>query len=172
MLVQKYAKALLTALKNDDEIVEVYEALARISLVAKDPKFLLVVKSPSLTQEEKIEFLLELGESKNEHLKNFLKIVLENKREDLLKEIFQIVYQNVARHFNTYAGVVEGKVSQEVLEELEEKLSKKLNATIKLQLKEKDINGIKVYVDVLNVEVSIDENKIKNDLINQILKAI
>ena len=148
MLVQKYAKALLTALKNDDEIVEVYEALARISLVAKDPKFLLVVKSPSLTQEEKIEFLLELGESENEHLKNFLKIVLENKREDFLKEIFQIVYQNVARHFNTYAGVVEGKISQEVLEELEEKLSKKLNATIKLQLKEKDINGIKVFVDI------------------------
>jgi len=172
MLVQKYAKALLASLKNEDEIVEVYEGLARVSLVAKDPKFLLVVKSPLLTIDDKVNFLLEVSETKNEAYKNFLRIVLENKREDLFKEIFQIVYQMVARHFNTYAGVVEGKVSEDVLKELEEKLSKKLNATIKLQLKEKDINGIKVYVDVLNVEVAIDENRIKSDLVNQILKAI
>ena len=82
------------------------------------------------------------------------------------------MYEKVSNYFNTYAGVVEGKVSEATLKEIESKLSEKFNATIKLQLNEKDINGIKVFVDILNVEVALSEDKIKNDLINNILKAI
>jgi len=69
-------------------------------------------------------------------------------------------------------GVVEGKVNETTLKELEKKLSEKFNAIIKLHLKESELNGVKVFVDVLNVEVGLDENKIKRDLENQILKAI
>jgi F-type H+-transporting ATPase subunit delta len=43
---------------------------------------------------------------------------------------------------------------------------------IKLNLEKKDINGIKVFVDVLNVEAQVDENRIKQDIISNILKAI
>jgi F-type H+-transporting ATPase subunit delta len=52
MIVEKYVKALLEAL-NEDEIVEVYEAIAKLALVAKDPKFILLVKSPILSIDEK-----------------------------------------------------------------------------------------------------------------------
>jgi len=171
MVVEKYTKALLRAL-NKEEVVEVYEAIARVALVANEPKFILIVKSPVLTEEQKVEFLCEIAESKNKKLVNFFKILLENKRMDLIKEIHQSLYAKVAEMFNTYAGFVYGKVKNEILEELEEKLSKKFDATIKLQLKESDINGIKVFVDVLNVEVAISEDRIKQDLISQILKAI
>ena len=171
MVVEKYTKALLKALKKD-EVVEVYEAIARVALISNEPKFILFIKSPVLSEEEKIEFLCEIAESKNEKLVNFFKILLENKRMDLIREIHLSLYAKVAEMFNTYAGFVYGKVSDELLEELEEKLSKKFDATIKLQLKESDINGIKVFVDVLNVEVALSEDKIKQDLISQILKAI
>jgi len=171
MVVQKYTKALISALK-EDEIVEVYEAIAKLALVAKDPKFILLVKSPLLTVEEKVEILKKIAECDNQKFVNFITILLENKRIDLLKEIHQSLYEAVSRHFNTYAGVVEGKVSEDTLKSIEEKLSKEFDATIKLQLKEKEINGLKVYVDVLNVELSILEERIKKDLMSQILKAI
>ena len=171
MIVEKYVKALLAAL-NEDEIVEVYEAIARLALVAKDPKFILLVKSPLLTIDEKVEILKELAECNNPKFVNFMRILLENKRIDLLKEIYQSLYAAVSKHFNTYAGVVVGKISEDTLKSIEEKLSKEFDATIKLQLKEKEINGLKVYVDVLNVELSILEERIKKDLMSQILKAI
>ena len=171
MVVEKYTKALLKAL-NKDEVVEVYEAIARVALIANDPKFILLVKSPVLSEEEKLKILSDIAESKNEKLMNFFKILLENKRMDFIREIHLSLYAKVAQMFNTYAGFVYGKVNEKTLEELEEKLSKKFNATIKLQLKESDINGIKVFVDVLNVEVALSEDRIKQDLISQILKAI
>jgi F-type H+-transporting ATPase subunit delta len=171
MIVEKYVKALLAAL-NEDEIVEVYEAIAKLALVAKDPKFILLVKSPILSIDEKIEILKKLADCENPKFVNFMRILLENKRIDLLKEIYQSLYAAVSKHFNTYAGVVEGKISEDTLKAIEEKLSKEFDATIKLQLKDVDINGIRVFVDVLNVEVSILEERIKQDLLTQILKAI
>jgi len=171
MVVEKYTKAFLASL-NKDEVAEAYEAIARIALVAKDPKFILIVKSPMLSVEEKLQFLSEIAEYKNEKFINFLRIILENKREDLFKEIHTSLYEKVSKYFNTYAGVVEGKVSEDMLKEIENKLTQKFNAEIRLLLKEKDINGIKVFVDILNVEVAINEDKIKSDLINDILKAI
>jgi F-type H+-transporting ATPase subunit delta len=171
MIVEKYTKAFLASL-SEDEVAAAYEAIARIALVAKDPKFILIVKSPLLSIEEKIKTLAEIAEYDNPKFLNFLRIILENKREDLFKEIHTSLYEKVSKYFNTYAGVVEGNISSDLLKEIEEKLSQKFNATIKLQLDEKDINGIKVFVDILNVEVALSEEKIKNDLINNILKAI
>ncbi len=171
MIVEKYTNALMNAL-NEDEIVEIYEAVARVALMANDQKFILIVKSPLLSMDEKIKFLIDLAQNSNQKLINFFKILLINKRIDLIREIHQNLYEKVSVHLNTYAGIVEGKVAEETLNELQKKLSQKFNAIIKLQLKESDLNGIKVFVDVLNVEVGLDENKIKRDLVNQILKAI
>jgi len=171
MVVEKYVKALMATLK-EDEIVEVYEAIAKLALISKDPKFILLVKSPLLTIDEKVNILSEIADCKNQKFLNFIRILLENKRMDLIKEIHQSLYERVSKFFNTYAGVVEGKISENTLKEIEKKLSEKFNANIKLQLKERDLNGIKVFVDVLNVEVSIVEDRIKQELLNTILKAI
>ncbi len=171
MIVLKYTKALLLALK-EDEILEVFEAIKKLALVAKNPKFVLLVKSPMLSIDEKVEILKKIAQSNNQKFANFIKILLENKRIDLLKEIYQSLYEAVCKHFNKYEGVVEGKIEEATLKALEEKLSKEFDASINLKLKESDINGIKVFVDVLNVEYSILEDRIKQELMNQILKAI
>ncbi len=171
MVVEKYTKALLGAL-NKEEVVDVYEGIARVALISNEPKFILLVKSPVLSEEEKVKLLCEVAENENPKLVNFFKILLENKRMDLIKEIHQNLYAKVAEMFNTYAGFVYGELNNDTLKKLEEKLSKKFDAIIKLQLKESNINGIKVFVDVLNVEVAISEDRIKQDLVSQILKAI
>jgi len=171
MVVEKYTKAFLASL-SEDEIAPAYEAIAKLALVAKDEKFILIVKSPLLSIDEKVETLAKIAEYDNPKFLNFLRIVLENKREDLFKEIHTSLYEKVSRYFNRYAGVVEGNISEEMLKQIESKLSEKFNAEIRLILDKKDINGIKVFVDILNVEVALSEEKIKSDLINNILKAI
>ena len=171
MLVEKYTKALLSVLSKE-EAAEVYEALARLALVAKKPKFVLIVKSPLLNSDDKVNFLADLAECNNPKFINFLKILVENKRLDLFKELHKSMLEKVSKLFNTYGGVVEGQVSNDVVAELEKKLSAKFDAEIKLLKKEKDLNGIKVFVEVLNVEIDVDEDKIKRSLLNHILKAI
>ena len=171
MVVEKYTKALLNVLTKE-EAAEIYEALARLALVAKNPKFILIVKSPLLNNEEKVKFLSEVAENSNPKFINFLKILVENKRLDIFKELHKSMLEKVSKLFNTYGGVVEGKVSDEVVSELEKKLSAKFDAEIKLLKKEKDLKGIKVFVEVLNVEIDVDESKIKRSLLNHILKAI
>jgi len=171
MIVEKYTKALVQSL-DKEELEKVYEALAKIAVISKDPKFILLIKSPILTIDEKINIISEITECKNPKFINFIKIVLENKRIDLLKDIARRLYEKVSELNNTYNGFVEGKVSENTLKELENKFSQKFNATIKLHLKERDLNGIKVFVDVLNVEFALVEERIKQDIISQILKAI
>ena len=171
MVVEKYTKALLLSLK-EEEIIPTYEAMAKIASVAKDNKFILIIKSPLLSIDEKVKILSQIAEYNNPKFLNFLRIVLDNKREDLLKEIYLNLYEKVSFYFNSFNGKVEGNISEEVLKEIEDKLSKKFNANIKLLLKKSDISGIKVFVDVLNVEVAINEEKIKSNLIDYILKAI
>jgi len=172
MIVEKYTKALLKTLSDREEIVEVYEALARVALISNTPKFILIVKSPTLSVEEKVSFLMEIAESKNEKLRNFFKILLLNKRVDLIKEIHKNLYAKVSNLLNIYAGFVEGKIDKATLETIQKKLSEKFNADINLQLKEKELNGLRVFIDVLNVEIALDEKQIKQNLISQILKAI
>ena len=171
MIIEKYTKALISSL-NKEEQKEIFEALKKLALLSKNIKFMLILKSPLLTQEEKINFIKEITECDNEKFINFVKILDENKRIDLIKDIFKNYYAKLAFLNNTFEGVVEGEISEDTLKALEEKLSSKFDAVIKLNLEKKDINGIKVFVDVLNVEVAIDENKIKSDLIADILKAI
>jgi F-type H+-transporting ATPase subunit delta len=171
MLVRKYVEALFLSL-NKDEILEIYKALQKLSLIVKNSKFILIVKSPLLNIDEKIEVLKNISECENSKFLNFLRILLENKRIDLLKDIYKSFDALVSKSLNHYNGKVEGEISGATLKAIEEKLSKKFNAVIKLSLEKKDINGIKIFVDVLNVEISIDENRIKNDIISNILKAI
>jgi F-type H+-transporting ATPase subunit delta len=171
MISKKYADSLFNALSNDEEIVEVQEALARVSLVSKEPKFILVLNSP-LSIEEKVNFLAQIAESKNEKLLNFFKIILLNKRHKNLKEIYQAFFEKVSYYFNTFMGEVDGNVSDETITQLAKKLSEKFNADIKLYKKSEKEDGIKVFVDVLNVEISVDERRIKQEILNTILKAI
>ncbi len=171
MVARKYTNSLYKTL-NEDEIVKVYEAVAKLALVVNDMKFLLVVNSPEFSIDEKVEILSKAVECENEKFKTFLKILLINRRIKLIKNIYNSLRELVSKHFNTYAGFVDGNISDERLKELEDKLSSKFNSTIKLQLSSKKEDGIKVFIDILNVEVSIDENRIKKDLIENILKAI
>jgi len=171
MVVEKYTKALLLSLKKE-EVAPTYEAMAKIASVVKNSKFILIIKSPLISVEEKVKILSQIAEYNNPKFLNFLKIILENKREDLLKEVYLNLYEKVSFYFNSFNGKVEGNITEDVLKDIEDKLSKKFNANIKLSSEKRDINGIKVFVDVLNIEVAINEAKIKSNLIDHILKAI
>jgi F-type H+-transporting ATPase subunit delta len=122
--------------------------------------------------EEKSQYIAKLTGLNNEKFLNFVKILIINKRVDLLKPIYKAFNKLVSEATNTYEGVVEAYISETGIQLLEKELGKRFNANIKLKLRQKPVGGIKLFIDVLNVEVALIEDRLKEDLIQSILKAI
>ncbi|MEO1941997.1 MAG: F0F1 ATP synthase subunit delta [Campylobacterales bacterium] len=171
MIADKYAKALFSALQPE-EWEEAKKGLEILGRLNRNPRFLLVVKSPLLGADEKVQFISDVTGISNQKFLNFVKIVLINKRVDLFKSIFQTFNRLVANANKKYRGVVEGEISYQEVKELENRLGEKFNAQIELDLHRKRVGGIKLFIDVLDVEVSLVEQRVKEELIQSILKAI
>ena len=84
MIVEKYTKALMDSV-DKSQLVKVYEAIKKVADVSHNPKFILIIKSPLISIDEKIKFLTQIASNNDEKIINFFKILLINKRIDLIK---------------------------------------------------------------------------------------
>jgi F-type H+-transporting ATPase subunit delta len=141
-----------------------------------DEKVAEMLTSPLVTNEQKTSLVLEsLGEDANVKLVNFIKIIGENSRLDILPTIAKVLKQAIQKESNKYEGVVttSTKLKAEELKELQASLTKYTNgASIKLTQVISDIEGIKVSVDDLGIEVNFSKQRVKEQLIDFITKSL
>jgi F-type H+-transporting ATPase subunit delta len=55
---------------------------------------------------------------------------------------------------------------------LEDKFSKKFNSSIKLNFEKKDVDGIKIDIDSLGIEIGFSRERVQTAMLEHILKAI
>ena len=55
---------------------------------------------------------------------------------------------------------------------LEGKFSKKFNSSIKLNFEKKDVDGIKIDIDSLGIEIGFSRERVQTAMLEHILKAI
>jgi F-type H+-transporting ATPase subunit delta len=173
MSIRKYVKALVDT-TTKEHLEEIYTKLTPLVELAKDNKYNLIITSPMITNEKKVEFLVELLEIKDEKVINLFKIIAENRRLKELSKLVFLLKDIIAEITGNYKGFVYSKESlvESKLAQIEAKLSKRTNKNIKLIQKKIDKNGIQVYVDSLNVEIAVYEDDIKAKLIENIIRAI
>ncbi len=132
--------------------------------------------SPLVSNEQKTAMVVEsLGSDADVKLVNFIKIIGENGRLDLLPTIAKVLKQAIQIETNKYEGVVTSskKLKATELKELQETLSKYTNgATVKLTQEKSDIDGIKVSVEDLGIEVNFSKQRVKEQLIDFITKSL
>jgi F-type H+-transporting ATPase subunit delta len=132
--------------------------------------------SPLISNEQKTAMVVEgLGEEENVKLINFVKIIGENGRLDILPVIAKVLKQAIQIETNKYEGVVTSstKLKAAELKELEESLAKYTNgASIKLTQEISDLEGIKVSVEDLGIEVNFSKQRVKEQLIDFITKSL
>ncbi len=132
--------------------------------------------SPLVSNEQKTAMVVEsLGSDADVKLVNFIKIIGENGRLDLLPTIAKVLKQAIQIETNKYEGVVtsSNKLKATELKELQETLSKYTNgATVKLTQEKSDIDGIKVSVEDLGIEVNFSKQRVKEQLIDFITKSL
>ena len=175
LIAKRYVNALVDA-TSKKERADFSKILLGMADAFSDEKVAEMLTSPLVNNEQKTSLVLEsLSNDANVKLVNFIKIIGENGRLDLLPVIAKVLRQAIQKETNKYEGVVttSTKLKADELKELQESLTKYTNgANIKLTQEISDIEGIKVSVDDLGIEVNFSKQRVKEQLIDFITKSL
>ena len=156
LVARKYVKALVSDLDKDD-FNKFTTKLQEIANAFANEKFQNIIISPNLKNSEKVDFVLSLVGEADQKFINFIKLLGENKRLDILPSIVSELLAQKSKMDNVFYGKIYGgsQISQTQISELENSFSKRFNAKIILKPVKSDYNGIKIELDDLGVEADI-----------------
>ncbi len=172
LIAKRYASALSSVVKDMPAVLEVLNVLSEVS-TSKEIKSALT--SPIISHEKKTEMMLAtLGTNADGSLVNFIKILGENSRLDLIPAITKVLNSDQQRIANEYEGILKSSTTldKKTLEELEATLKKYTGSTIKLTQEKTDLKGLRVSVDDLGIEVNFSKQRVKEQLIDFIKKSL
>lgn len=172
LIAKRYAKALSSVSKDVASIAEVLNVLTE-AIGAEEIKSALT--SPIIASEKKTEMILStLGDKADSTLVNFIKILGENKRLDLIPAIAKVLNADLQKESNQYEGVLKSKelLGEDELGKLEKTLKKYTGSKIKLTQEKTDLDGLRVSVDDLGIEVNFSKERVKEQLIDFIKKSL
>ena len=174
LIAKRYVNALVDS-TNKEERDNFSKILLAITEAFLDSNVIEKLSSPLISNEVKTSMVIEsLGEV-DDKLLNFIKIIGENGRLDLLPTIAKVLKQAIQTETNKYEGVVisSSKLEESELKELQKSLSAYTNgANIQLTQEVSDVDGIKVSVEDLGIEVNFSKQRVKEQLIDFITKSL
>ncbi len=174
LIARRYVKALKGTLKPK-EVGVVNDLFNILASEFDNEKFLHVFQSRDVSNAQKQKLLLSIVKSiKSTKINNFMKLLVENGRIDIIPAISSELRKEVARMNKSYSGKIysDSDIGAKTLTGISKGLSKKLGATISLEMVKNDFDGIKVEVEDLGVEINFSKNRLNTQLIEHILKAI
>jgi len=172
LIAKRYAKALSSVSKDIKGISAILNVLTE-AINVDEVKTALT--SPLISDEKKTEMILStLGKDVDATLVNFIKILGENKRLDLIPAIAKVLNAELQKESNEYEGVLKSsnELSKDELSKLEASLQKYTGSTIKLTQEKTDLDGLRVSVDDLGIEVNFSKQRVKEQLIDFIKKSL
>jgi len=171
LIAKRYAQALSSVSKDLPGIVEVLNVLSEVISSAEIKSTLI---SPIISSESKTEMILSALSDDDSTLVNFIKVLGENKRLDLIPAITKVLNTDQQRVSNEYEGVLKSTSSldEAALADLEKTLEKYTGSKIKLTQEKSDLEGLRVSVDDLGIEVNFSKQRVKEQLIDFIKKSL
>jgi len=171
LIAKRYAQALSSVSKDLPGILEVLNVLSE---VVSSSEIKSTLTSPIISSENKTAMILSALSDDDTTLVNFIKILGENGRLDLIPAITKVLNSDQQRVSNEYEGVLKSASSldEATLANLEETLKKYTGSTIKLTQEKSDLDGVRVSVDDLGIEVNFSKQRVKEQLIDFIKKSL
>jgi len=174
LVVKRYAKALLSIEGISlDELMSQLKAVS--SVIESNPEVAEFLEAPIVKKETKLEILLNALDGKvDTTLINLLKIMAQKDRLALLPELTLELEKEIQAQEKKYKGIVESneKIDATLIKKLEKKLSEYSGAEVTLEFKNSDIDGIKVEVSDLGLELNFSKRSVKEALLENIIKAL
>lgn len=174
LIAKKYIKALNTGsdLASMQNVSEVFSVLADSF---SNDKFVSIISNPNVPAADKSVILLDAVKSaQSDKINNLIKLLVENKRINIIPAIAKELQKDIANTTKTYKGIIysDSDIDAKVITELSNGLNKKFDSTITLEFVKNDFNGIKVEVVGLGVEINFSKDRIDSQIIEHIIKAI
>lgn len=172
LIAKRYANALSSVLEDTSSVLEQLNVLTQ-AVVQEEIASILV--SPIVSNEKKSEMIVaSLGSETNSSLINFIKILGEKGRLTLIPAITKVLNSQQQRILNVYEGVVTSsdRLDETQLQSLQESLQSYTGSTINLVQESASIDGIKVSINDLGIEVNFSKQRVKEELIEFITKSL
>ncbi len=174
LIANRYVNALVD-ITSVEQRLEFSGVLSTIAKLFDDAKVAESLTSPLISAEQKTSFVLDgLGKDCDVKLQNFIKIIGENGRLDLLPVVARKLQQAIQKENNEYQGVIlsSNTLDDSEITNLETSLQKYTGSTIKLTQEKSELDGIKVSVEDLGIEVNFSKQRVKEQLIDFITKSL
>lgn len=170
---KKYTQALIES-SSDTELDSVLATLKELSKVFEDDVSADILESPFLNKGQKEEIILSALQPSSGKLINFIKLLNLNNRLSLIPYIaVDLEKKMLAKKKEFVATLIsKDKLDDATLDKIQKSLAQKLGVKLSIKQEISDIDGIKLGVDDLGVEVSFSKNRFADDLKHHILKAI
>ena len=172
------AKRYIKAIKDGSDIDSMENMTSIFSALAEsfeNEKFVNIIDNPNILAKDKLDILLDAVKSANsDEVNNFIKLIVENGRINIIPAIAEEMRKDVANTTKTYEGIVysDSDIDAKVIQDLGDGLSKRFDSKITLEFMKNDFDGIKVDVEDLGIEINFSKTRIDNQIIEHIVKAI
>ena len=153
-IARPYAKALFNLAQEKNQIESWLGGLEELAAVVQNQKVISFLEQPEINTSEKVNVLAELVELKSDELKNFITVLVEQKRLPVLPEVYA-QYQALTLSFNhTKSAVI---YSAYPLTELAEILKKRFDSKLQIttEVAPELIGGVKVEVGDQVLDLSV-----------------
>ncbi len=177
-MTEKIAKRYIGALKQDLDVKSfqiISDIFSELALSFENKSFNDIVDNPNIKILDKTNILLDAVKSaKSDALNNFIKLLGEHKRFNIIPAIAVEMKKDLARTNKSYKGIVysDEKMAAKVIKDLSVGLGAKYDSKITLEFVQSDFNGIKVDVEDLGIEINFSKTRINNQIIDHIVRAI
>lgn len=174
LIAKKYVKALVSDV-DASAVQTMSDVFSALGASFQNPKMLNIINDPYIADTDKEAILLDAVKGAgSDKLNNFVKLLVENKRIQIIPAIAEELRKNIAAATKNFKGQVysDTPMDPKVVEALGERLSKKYDSTIVLDFVQNDFNGIKVSVEDLGIEINFSKDRIDGQIIQHIIKAI
>jgi F-type H+-transporting ATPase subunit delta len=173
LIAKRYVNA-LSEVASSEQKIAYSEILSAIAGLFKDEKVAERLTSPLISSSQKTAFVLDGIKGADSNLENFIKILGENSRLDLIPTIAKSLKQELQKESGQYEGVVTSSntLSDSDIADLQDSLKKYTSSSIKLTQQKSDLEGIKVTVEDLGIEVNFSKQRVKEQLIDFITKSL
>jgi len=172
IIANKYTSALIQSY-NNDTLKELYELLKEASKAFSLEKCRNIIYSPYIAKEQKKEFILSLLND-DKRLVGFVSILVQNDRIDMLPFIASALGKHLQDLDKTYGATLYSikNLDNASINAIRENLSKKLGVDLHIEQASSKIDGIRLVVSDLGVEISFLREKFFRDLSTHILRSI
>lgn len=158
-LARPYAEAVFELAREEKQLGPWQQALARLALVAQDPRTQSLVGDPKVTPEQLAQLFIDVAGGLTEGQQNFVRTLVENERVLVLPEIRQLFERLKNRHEGVKqahiasAFPLDEQMLKRLIAELEPRFQCKLEATVSVD--PELIGGVKIAVGDEVIDVSV-----------------